>query len=150
MLDLVTNPIILSIALAAVMRRADLSLPPLIDKSLSLLGQATLPCVLVSIGLGLSRFKLKGEAWTVSAICLLKLAAMPAGVWAISNYYLGLSPFETAVIALLAAMPTGANAYIFANRSGVAEDSVSGAVAVSTIISAATVPVVLLLIETKS
>jgi predicted permease len=44
------------------------------------------------------------------------------------------------VVVLFAAMPAGANAYIFAARYSRLANSVSGAVAIGTILAAATLP----------
>ena len=59
--DLVTDPIIIGIGVGLLLRSSGAAVPLMADKALSLLGQATLPCVLLAIGFGLSTFKLKGE-----------------------------------------------------------------------------------------
>jgi predicted permease len=61
----------------------------------------------------LFRFEVKGEKLSILVMCALKLLAMPAAAscWpSCSN----LPPVAPASIVLFAAMPTGANAYIFA------------------------------------
>lgn len=141
--DLFTNPIILAILAGAALRFSGSGLPPVLDAAFALLAQATLPCVLLAIGLGLSAFKIKGQVGTACIICLLKLAVLPATTWIMATYVLGLPAIEVAVITLLSAMPTGANAYIFASRHGSAEGAVSAAVALSTIASAVTLTLVL-------
>ena len=128
---------------------AGIGLDPISGAALSLLGQATLPCVLLAMGLGLSAFQLKGEAGAVGLISFLKLVAMPAMAWLLASYVFHLEPREVAVITLLSAMPTGANAYVFASRYGKAEASVSGAVAMSTILSIVTVTTVLATVGTR-
>ena len=96
-----------------------------------------------AIGLGLSAFKIKGQICTASIICALKLIALPILTWLIAAHLLTLPPLDVAVITLLSAMPTGANAYIFASRQGRADAAVSAAVALSTIMSAVTLTLVL-------
>ena len=142
-LDLVTNPIILAILAGLALRLTGTGLPPIADAAFTLLGQATLPCVLLAIGLGLSTFKIKGQISIASLISLLKLVVMPVTAWLVTARVLALPALEVSVITLLSAMPTGANAYIFASRQGTAEASVSAAVALSTIVSAFTIAVVL-------
>ena len=46
-------------------------------------------------------------------MCALKLLAMPAIAAILAFYVLALPPISAAVVVLFAAMPTGANAYIF-------------------------------------
>jgi malonate transporter and related proteins len=141
--ELATNPIIIAIAISLALRLMGLALPTALDKSLALLGQATLPCVLISMGLGLSVFRLSGEFHAIAVITALKLVLLPWLTWLIATRLLRLPAVDAAVITLLSAMPTGANAFIFASRVGKGEASVSGAVAVSTLASAATITVVL-------
>jgi predicted permease len=142
-IDLATNPIILAILAGLGLKVAGVTLPPVIDTALSLLGQATLPCVLLAIGLGLATFNMKGEVRVVGLISFLKLIALPAMAWFASAHVLALPPTDVAVITLLSAMPTGANAYVFATRQGVAEASVGTAVALTTIASAITITAIL-------
>jgi predicted permease len=142
-IDLATNPVILAVFAGLALRIAGLTLPSVADSALALLGQATLPCVLLAIGLGLATFRIKGELGVVGAIGFMKLFAMPAMAWLISARILALPALDVAVITLLSAMPTGANAYIFATRQGDAEASVGTAVALTTMASAITITVIL-------
>jgi malonate transporter len=141
--DLVTNPIILAIALALAIRLANWTLPSVVMETLAIISRGTLPCVLVAIGLGLSSFKLKGEVTTIVVITLLKIIVMPVLAWFIGTRYLSLPGANAAVIVFLSAMPVGANAVIFAGRNGTGEASVSGAVAISTLLAPLTLSVTL-------
>lgn len=141
--ELVANPIIIAILVGLVLRTSGIGLDPVSSAALSLLGQATLPCVLLAMGLSFSVFELKGEVGVIGAISFLKLAAMPALAWLTTSQVFHLPPRDVAVITLLSAMPTGANAYVFASRSGKAEASVAGAVTLSTIFSVVTITLVL-------
>jgi malonate transporter and related proteins len=148
--ELAVNPIIIAIAISLTLRLVGISLPAVIDKSLGMLGQATLPCVLVSMGLGLSVFKLRGEFHTIAVITALKLIILPWLTWLIATRILRLPAVDSAVITLLSAMPTGANAFIFASRVGKGEASVSGAVAISTLASAVSITIVLFALAADS
>ncbi|SFU86933.1 hypothetical protein SAMN05192541_106152 [Bradyrhizobium arachidis] len=59
---------------------------------------------------------MKGEKLSILVMCALKLVAMPAAAFVLAKL-LGLPPNAAGVIVLFAAMPTGANAYIFAAQS---------------------------------
>ena len=57
-------------------------------------------------------------------------------------YVLALPPISAAGIVLFAAMPTGANAYIFSAQYGRLTEAVSGTVALGTVLAAVTLPVI--------
>ena len=145
--DLATNPVILAIVAALAMRLAGVQFPEIADRAFSLIGQATLPCVLLAIGLGLVDCKIRGQFGVAVQICILKLVVMPAAAWIVSFHLLELPAAEAGIITLLCAMPTGANAFIFASRSEAAVAPVSAAVALSTILSAITIAVILTLLD---
>jgi malonate transporter and related proteins len=100
---------------------------------------------LIALGIDLFRFEVKGEKLGIVAICALKLLAMPAVAFLLTKL-LNLPLTTAGVVVLLAAMPTGASAYIFAVQYQRLVNPVSGAVALGTLIAAATLPVVVLLV----
>jgi malonate transporter len=73
----------------------------------------------------------------------LKLAAMPSIAFLVAARVVHLPSTDIAIVTLLSAMPTGANAYVFARRSGQAEASASGAVEPSAMASIVTIAAVL-------
>lgn len=143
---LATNPIIVGCVAGLLLQVTGATLPPLIDKMVTLIAQAAVPGALCALGLSLVSAELKGQAATVAVITLLKLLVMPAAAWAI-GHALGLPPLPAAVLVVLAAMPVGANAFLFASSYNRAEASVSGAIALSTPLSMITVSAVLLLLS---
>jgi len=134
--DLARNPIILAIVGGALWQLGGLGLHPAVDKILALLGQSGVPCALIALGASLVAFRIKGQAPTLTTICVLKLLVMPAIAWVLAFHVLRLPPVPAAVVVLFAAMPTGANAYIFAMRYQRVVNSASGAVALGTILAA--------------
>ena len=145
LLDLARNPIMLAIGLGLVWRFTGFGLTPIVDKTVELLAQAGSPTALIALGINLVRFEIKGEKLSIAMMCALKLLLMPALAWLLAHL-LKLPPMATGVVVLFAAMPTGANAYIFAAQYQRLVNPVSGAVALATILAAATLPVVVLLI----
>jgi len=136
--DLARNPVILAIVAGSLWRLSGLGLHPLADKVLALLGQSGVPCALVALGAGLTQFQIKGQAATLTTMLALKLVAQPAIAWVLAFQVLELPPVAAAVVVLFAAMPTGANAYLFATRYQRVVNSTSGAVALGTVLAAAT------------
>lgn len=141
--DLLTNPIIVAIALSLLVKTGGFTLPLLLGRVLSILGQGTLPCVLIAIGIGLAGYRMQAGGAALIAIVSLKLAVLPILAWWIGSYFLQLDPLTLAVVTFLCAMPVGANALAFAETNGEASDSISAAIAISTILSPITLSIVL-------
>ncbi len=144
--DLALNPIIASVVLGSLWRLAGFGLPTVADRTLALLAQAAVPGALFALGLGLTRFEVRSDLAALSTITILKLAVMPLLAWWISAHVLGLAPIGTDAVTLLAACPTGANAFLFASRYQRAVGPVSGAIAAGTVVAAVTVSLTLLLL----
>ena len=143
--DLARNPLMLGIISGVIWRFTGLGLNPVVDKTIELLAQAGSPAALIALGINLFRFEVKGEMLSVVVMCVLKLLAMPTAAFMLARL-LGLPPVATGVIVLFAAMPTGANAYIFAVQYQRLVNPVSGAVALATLLAAVTLPVVVMVV----
>lgn len=144
--DLARNPLMLGIGFGVIWRFTGLGLTPVVDKTIELLAQAGSPAALIALGISLFRFEVKGEMGSVAAMSALKLLAMPAVAFAMAKL-LNLPPVVTGVVVLFAAMPTGANAYIFAVQYQRMVNPVSGAVALCTLLAAVTLPVVVMVVR---
>jgi predicted permease len=145
--ELARNPIVLALHLGSALRLTGLGLTPVIDRTLTLLADAGVPTALVALGLSLAGYSLKGQWRAIALLIALKMLALPFTVWILSSFVLDLPPLWTHIGVLLAAMPTGANAYLFAQRYSTATPAVSGAIAVGTPLAAATTTLVLYLID---
>lgn len=143
--DLARNPLMLAIGFGVAWRFTGLGLNPVVDKTVELLAQAGSPAALIALGITLFRFEVKGEMLSVVVISALKLLAMPAVAFVLAKL-LNLPPIVTSVVVLFAAMPTGANAYIFAVQYQRLVNPVSGAVALGTLLAAVTLPVVVMVV----
>ncbi|MBK3660538.1 AEC family transporter [Bradyrhizobium diazoefficiens] len=143
--DLARNPLMLAIGFGVVWRFTGLGLNPVVDKTIELLAQAGSPAALIALGINLFRFEVKGEMRSVVVMSALKLLAMPALAFVLAKL-LNLPPIVTGVVVLFAAMPTGANAYIFAVQYQRLVNPVSGAVALGTLLAAVTLPVVVMVV----
>lgn len=146
-IELMRNPIVLALAAAALWRTLSLGLHPIADKFLELLGNGGVPAALVALGLSLSAYRLKGQWSAISLLIVLKMLLLPLMVWGACTYVLTLPPLWKNVLVLLAAMPTGANAYLFAQRYETAGPAVSGAIALGTGIAIFTTAVLLVLMD---
>lgn len=144
--SLLRNPIILSVLAGTAWRLTGLGIPPIPDKMIMLLSQAAVPTALVALGLSLTAFEIRGQVATTAVICFLSIVLMPAVAWVLAAKVFALPPVWTGVAVLLAACPTGANAFLFASRYNVVTGSVSGAVAIATALSVVTISLMLLVL----
>jgi malonate transporter and related proteins len=144
-LDLARNPIMLALGFGLLWRLTGLGLHPVVDRTVELLAQAGSPTALIALGINLLRFEVSGPKLGIVIMCALKLLAMPAVAWMLAHL-LQLPPIVAGVVVLFAAMPTGANAYIFAVQYQRLVNPVSGAVALGTMLAAVTLPLIVVLV----
>jgi malonate transporter and related proteins len=137
--DLTTNTIILALILGLLGRAFEMSVPVVPDRLLLLLGQAGVPTALFALGMALAQFRIGGETRTVGLLMVLKLGCLPALVYIFATYVFVLPPLWIAIAVLHAAMPVGANPFLFASRYGQSASTVSAAIVVSTLIAVVTV-----------
>jgi predicted permease len=142
-LDLARNPIVLPLVAGSLWRLTGLGIPTLADRLLELMGGAAVPAALFSLGMSLASYEMKGQARTLSLIVLLKMAVFPVVAFVLATWIFELPPLWRAIIILFAAMPVGANAFLFATRYERAINSVSAAIAASTMIAVVTTAVIL-------
>ncbi len=145
--DLSRNIIIVAIIAGTAWRLSGLPLPVVADQVIDLAGRAGIPCALVALGLSLVDFRIKGQVPTLLMILLLKCAVMPLVAWYLATSVFDLGAVEAGVCIVFAAMPTGANAYLFAVHNGRATNSASGAVALGTALAALSAAVVVFLLK---
>jgi len=142
--SVLTNPVIAAILLGTAWGLTRLPLPSAIKGTLGLLGQSAIPVALVTVGFGLAAYRIRegiGEAVVMTG---LKLLALPLLVWLIA-WLIGLPPLETQVVVLLASIAIGVNVYLMAAEFDSLQGPIGAGLLVSTILSALTVPLLLLL-----
>ena len=90
-----------------------------------------------------------GQYILMFAIIGLKMMLMPVLVFLACRYAVTLPPFWVKIAVLFAAMPTGANAFLFSQRNEEAVAEVSGAIALGTGLAAISASVLLYLMDTN-
>lgn len=141
--QLIRQPLILAILTAAVWRTTGIALPKPMLVMAEMLALAGVPAALVALGLSLRTFTIGGDRPTLALVLALKLLALPlvAGVLAVGVFQL--PPLSAKVVILLAALPAGANSYLYCVKTGRAVNAASGAVALGTALSALTIAAIL-------
>lgn len=129
----VIHPVVLPVLLGLSWNLLGLGLPALMDEVLQLLGSAVVPLCLVLIGLSLAYYGVQGHLRGAFGVTLLKLLALPALVLGVAHWGFGLSGLPLSVLVMLAALPVGSNALIFAQRYHTLQAEATAAIVFSTL-----------------
>jgi predicted permease len=133
----VVHPVVLPILAGLAWNLTGLGLHPVVDEVLALLASAVVPLCLLLIGLSLAAYGLKAHWRGAIGLVLVKLFVAPALVLVVGQTVFGLQGLPLAVIVMLAALPVGSNALIFAQRyrgaAGTLEAEATAAIVVSTV-----------------
>jgi malonate transporter len=141
--SLLYNPIVLAVLVALAWHGLHLPVPVVLQKTLTLLGNAAPPAALFCMGATLAGFSPRGAAAQVVLACLGKLLVMPALVFLLGRA-VGLAPLPLTVAVITAGLPTGANAFLLAQRYAT-EEGVSGAtVLITALLSVGTLSLAML------
>ena len=133
------NPIVLGVAAGAALGLLGARLPGPVDRLFTFLGGSAGPVALFALGGTLAGQRLGEGWWPVIGVVAVKLIAYPALAWAVLRAT-GLDPDWVASGTLLAALPTAAYAFVFAQRFEAAPERVSAAILVSTLAGVVTFP----------
>lgn len=141
------HPVVLPVAAGLVWNLSGLGLHPVVDESLATLGSGVVPLCLVLIGVSLAAYGVRGHLGSAAALSAIKLLLLPGTVLVVAHWGFGLSGTSLAVPVMMAAMPTGANALIFAQRYDTQQAAVSATVVLSTMLFGLAAPLWLTLLS---
>lgn len=145
--NLATNAIVLGLLAGTLWRFTGLGLHPIAGSMLEMLADASVPTALFALGVSLAGYSLKGSWTGMFAIIGLKMLLMPLLVFSLVHYVVTIPPLWAQVAVLFAAMPTGANAFVFAQRNEEAVAAVSGAITLGTALAALSAAILLYLMD---
>ncbi|WP_439530645.1 AEC family transporter [Pannonibacter sp.] len=117
-ISLAQNPIVIAILCSVLWRLSGLPLSGIFEDVLTRISATSLPIALLSLGMSMVLYGIRGNLLPGVLLSLIKVALMPAVVLGLGLYVFQLPPLWVAVMTLTAACPTGVNAFIFANRYG--------------------------------
>lgn len=140
------HPIPLPILCGLLYAQFGVPLPGVVDKPLQLLGSAFGPIALVLVGVTMSRTPVGGLLREAVGISVVKNLVLPALVFA-SAWLLGIQGLALTVMVVAAALPIGANVFLFSQRYEVAQDLVTASVGVSTGLALVTLSLVMLAVS---
>ena len=142
----VIHPVPLPIIAGLLFAQTGWSIPAVIDKPLQLLGSALGAMALLLVGVTLAYSRIGSLLKPALRMAGVKIVIHPLVFLAVA-WCMHLQGIPMMAMALAAALPTGANVLMFAQRYGVAEEEVTASIALGTMCCLVTVPVMLLLIS---
>jgi predicted permease len=142
----VIHPVVLPVLVGLAWNALGLPLPAIADEILVTLGQAVVPLCLVLIGMSLAYASLRGAVRPALWLAGLKLLVLPALVLGVAHWGFALQGLPLAVIVMMAALPIGSNALLFAQRYRTLEAEVTAATVVSTLAFVVSAPLWLLVL----
>ncbi|MGI9218291.1 MAG: AEC family transporter [Hydrogenophaga sp.] len=140
------HPIPLPILSGLLFAQTGWALPAVVDKPLQLLGSAFGPIALVLVGVTLARTPLRGQLLPSLWITLSKNLVLPLLV-GLSAWAVGITGLPLTVMVVAAALPMGANVFLFAQRYEVAQETTTAGMGVSTVLALFTLSAVMLLMS---
>lgn len=141
-LGLLRNPMIVAISLGFVWSALEIPIPAPMNEFLAILGGAATPGALFAIGASLagkSAERVEVALWLTFA----KLVLHPLFVAVAVLWLLPIDTYSASVVIAAAALPVAGNVYMLAQHYGFAPHRASAAILFSTVISIATVSVVI-------
>lgn len=137
-------PMTVASAAAIIFNAADLTLPVIADRPISLLAGALIPLMLLALGIQLGITGWQQPSPSLAASTIAKLALAPA-VAATAAVLLGLSGDDVGVVAIQSAMPPAVFCLVVATEHDLERDRVTTNVVTMTALALFTLPVVLTL-----
>lgn len=135
-------PVTWAMALAAVLRLLGWQLPVGVNRGIELLAAAAVPMVLLALGVQLTqsrRLQLTRPVLTAVGLRVVVFPLLAVGVAAL----LRMDAMSTSSLVLACAMPTAVNAFMLAREYGSDPETAASAVALSTMLSIATLAFVI-------
>jgi len=137
LLALLKNPLVVSPAIGGAWAWSGWSIPAPADTFLTLLGDATVPCALVSLGAFLAH-KQSGSAKGSFGLVVIKLVVHPLLTWVLVFHVFQAPLMWAQAAVLLNALPTGTGPYMLAEFYGREASVVSRTILISTLCSVVT------------
>jgi hypothetical protein len=141
---ILSNPILIACLVGLALNFARVPRLPGLSDTLELIGAAALPLGLIVAGAGLSFAEVARRRWTVGAVSFVKLVVTPPVMWGLCVLYGGDATAQ-GIALLCGAAPGAAASYMLARQMGGDAPLMAGVVALTTVGSAASIPILLAL-----
>lgn len=129
--NLARNSLVIGLCAGLLFNASGLPLHPVFKSVVDQIAGIAGPAALVSLGMALTKYPIRGNLPIAGTMTVLKLFLLPACVLAASRL-LGLSPEWTMALVLTSSVPTGVNAWLLANRFGSGHGLAASTISIST------------------
>ena len=147
LIGLITDPLIIAVALAILLSYFEVNLPIAITGVLDIFSGMAVPIALLSIGASFKFLHLKINIKILSFISFNKLLLLPMIAFIISTYVFKINSFDRNIICILFSTPLAVAAFIMAKTHRSDVNLLSSALILTTMISAITISVWLLFLR---
>ncbi len=134
-----SNALTIGLMLGFIVNWSTVTLPGPLVTAIELIARAALPVALFGLGAVLVSYKISSGLGEMSMISVSKLLIHPMIVYCLGHYVFQLSDDLLKPIVIIATMPPGVNAYLFANMYGRATNIAASTVLFATAISIMTI-----------
>lgn len=135
-------PIVYGAILGAILQYAHISLGNPVIQAVNLVADATIPTIMIILGMQLAKISIRNLAkLKLSLSLLIKLAVSPVIAYAFTQF-LPVDVMVKQIMIIMAGMPTAANTTMFALQFNTEPEFVSSVTLVSTLLSLATLPII--------
>ncbi len=134
----VANPVTVGTGLGVVVSATGVVLPDVLWIPLEMLGEASIPLLLLLFGMSLhGRRPFRNRALVPDVVggTLIKVVAMPLLAWAIGGSGFGLRGTELLGVVVMAALPTAQNVFLFSSRFRMPADAGRDIILLSSLLS---------------
>ena len=145
LLQVASNPLLIACVIGVAVSLSGWPLPSPVARTLEILGRFALPLALLCVGGKIAAAKLAGNIRLPALAAIIKLTVGPV-VGCFAAGWMGVDRVETAVALIMLACPTAVASFVLTEQLGGDSALSAGAVVVSTILSMASLAVVVALI----
>jgi predicted permease len=144
---IVTHPFIIATAAGFAAAFVGFEPPAPMQRLIDYLAQAAAPCALFAMGVTLALRPLKRVPVEIGYIVPTKLLLLPVTMYLVLGIAGNFDPVWVFTAVLLAALPTATNVFVIGEQYGVWQERASATILVTTVLSVATVTILLYLIK---
>lgn len=136
--NLARNPLVIALIAGLIFNLSGLTMNAPVGIVVDQIAASASPAALVSIGMALTRYPIKGDLGLSSSVTVLKLLLMPAAVFA-ASWALNLPRDWAAALVLTSSVPTGINAWLIAQRFRSGQSLAASVISITTAFGVASV-----------
>lgn len=131
--NLIRNPLVIALFAGLALNGLDMKMPLLIETLVDQIASTTAPVALISLGMTLTQYPIRGNLGLSTVTAALKLMLMPACVYGMAHL-LGLSSAWTMAIVITSSVPTGINAWLIAMRFRSGQGMAASTISITTLL----------------